>query len=266
MRTWVKIGELEHRAYTKRCIILLAEAAISVTAAILAVVNAVQGDPENRVFTCVCTAVFMWAPHVLERAVKHRFSASQHAAYIVMLTGSAIIGSAFNVFNKVEWYDCLMHFVSGYAMMIFIMIPFCAMLERAEEDRRKGVPAVLILFLCSMGTAAVWEIMEFAADLLAGQASQGHVPPEIAAMLEEQGLTGIRAAWEGMKYVSVLDTDLDMLCHMGGTLLFCLHYALHLATGRNLGMGTLTADIRGADMNTAAREKLAVADDPAEAE
>ena len=114
----------------------------------------------------------------------------------------------------------------------------------------KGVPAVLILFLCSMGTAAVWEIMEFAADLLAGQASQGHVPPEIAAMLEEQGLTGIRAAWEGMKYVSVLDTDLDMLCHMGGTLLFCLHYALHLATGRNLGMGTLTADIRGADMNT----------------
>lgn len=124
MRTWVKIGELEHRAYTKRCIILLAEAAISVTAAILAVVNAVQGDPENRVFTCVCTAVFMWAPHVLERAAKHRFSASQHAAYIVMLTGSAIIGSAFNVFNKVEWYDCLMHFVSGYAMMIFIMIPF----------------------------------------------------------------------------------------------------------------------------------------------
>lgn len=46
--------------------------------------------------------------------------------------------------------------------------------------------------------------------------------------------------------------------------MFCLHYALHLATGRNLGMGTLTADIRGADMNTAAREKLAVADDPAE--
>ena len=200
----------------------------------------------------------------MERAAKHRFSASQHAAYIVMLTGSAVIGSAFNVFNKVEWYDCLMHFVSGYAMMIFIMIPFCAMLERAEEDRRKGVPAVLILFLCSMGTAAVWAIMEFAADLLAGQASQGHVPPEIAAMSEEQGLTGIRAAWEGMKYVSVLDTDLDMLCHMGGTLLFCLPYALPLATGRNLGMGTVTADIRGADRNTAAREKLAVADDPAE--
>lgn len=144
MRTWVKIGELEHRAYTKRCIILLAEAAISVTAAILAVVNAVQGDPENRVFTCVCTAVFMWVPHVLERAAKHRFSASQHAAYIVMLTGSAIIGSAFNVFNKVEWYDCLMHFVSGYAMMIFIMIPFCSVLERAEEDRRKGVPATQV--------------------------------------------------------------------------------------------------------------------------
>lgn len=101
--------------------------------------------------------------------------------------------------------------------------------------------------------------MEFTVDLLAGQSSQGHVPPEVIAMLEEQGITGIRAAWEGMKYVSVLDTDLDMLCHTGGTLVFCLHYIIHLLTGKSLGMKFLISDIYARDMNEA-EERAAAAE------
>ena len=256
-RKWVKIGDLSSGAYTKRCVILMAEVAVSVVAAITAIVNGIQGDPENRLFTCICTAVFMWVPHVIERAAKHRFSASQHLAYIIMLTGSAIIGSAFNVFNKVAWYDCVMHFLSGYVMMTFIIIPFAGKLNKIEEggkqEKKSGFAMILVLLLCSMGTAAVWEIMEFTVDIFAGQSSQGHVPPEVLAALEEQGITGVAAAWEGMKYVSVLDTDLDMLCHMGGTLTFCVHYAIHLLTGKNLGMRSLISDICGMDMNTAAR-------------
>ena len=108
-REWIKPDELSGRAWAKRMGVIFCEAVISALAAVLAIVNGLQGDPENRVFTCVCTAVFMWTPHLLERLFRHRFSFSQHLAYIVMLTGSAIVGSAFNVFNKVSWYDCLMH-------------------------------------------------------------------------------------------------------------------------------------------------------------
>ena len=254
-RQWVKLQDLSASARMKRGVIILCEVAISAIAAILAVVNGVQGDPENRLFTCICTAVFMWAPHIVERIAKHRFSLSQHVAYIVMLTGSAIIGSAFNVFNKVDWYDCFMHFTSGYVMMVFIIIPFAKKLTKIEDGERKGaLPCVLLMFLCSLGTACVWEIMEFTADILAGQASQGHVPPEVLAALEAEGITGVQAAWEGMKYVSVLDTDLDMLCHMGGTLLFCGNYLLHYATKKNLLIGSLVRDIYAADMNTSEKE------------
>ena len=170
---------------------------ICAVAAALAVANGLQGDPENRVFTCVCTAVFMWVPHLLERLFKHRFSFSQHLAYIVMLTGSAIIGSAFNVFNKVSWYDCLMHGLSGYVMMVFIIIPFGRKLRENEESGKKSsvFTAALLMLLCSLGTACAWEIMEFAVDVLAGQESQGHVPPEVLAQLEAQGITGVAAAW-----------------------------------------------------------------------
>ena len=113
--------------------------------------------------------------------------------------------------------------------------------------------AALLMLLCSLGTACAWEIMEFAVDVLAGQESQGHVPPEVLAQLEAKGITGVAAAWEGMKYVSVLDTDLDMLCHFGGSLLFCAHYVVHALTGKNLLMGSLIKDISGAEMNVSAR-------------
>ncbi len=256
-REWIKSDELSGRAWAKRMGVIFCEAVISALAAVLAIVNGLQGDPENRVFTCVCTAVFMWTPHLLERLFRHRFSFSQHLAYIVMLTGSAIVGSAFNVFNKVSWYDCLMHGLSGYAIMIFILIPFGKRLQKTEEegDRKSGAATALIMFLCSLGTACVWEIMEFSVDLFAGQASQGHVPPEALEAIRAQGLTGLAAAIEGMKYVSVLDTDLDMLCHAGGSLVFCLHYLLHLLTRKNLLMGTLVKDISAAEMNIRARER-----------
>lgn len=52
-RKWVKRGDLSSGAYTKRCVILLAEVAVSVVAAITAIVNGIQGDPENRLFTCI---------------------------------------------------------------------------------------------------------------------------------------------------------------------------------------------------------------------
>lgn len=42
---------------------------------------------------------------------------------------------------------------------------------------------------------------------------------------------------------------MDMLCHAGGSILFCLHYLIHVFTKKNLGMGTFIKDIEGAEMN-----------------
>ena len=50
-------------------------------------------------------------------------------------------------------------------------------------------------------------------------------------------------------YVSVQDTDMDMLCHAGGSILFCLHYLIHVFTKKNLGMGAFIKDIEGTEMN-----------------
>ena len=51
-REWIKPDELSGRAWAKRMGVIFCEAVISALAAVLAIVNGLQGDPENRVFTC----------------------------------------------------------------------------------------------------------------------------------------------------------------------------------------------------------------------
>ena len=106
--------------------------------------------------------------------------------------------------------------------------------------------------MCSLGTACFWELAEFVADVLFKQTAQGAVSEEILQAIADKGYTGVAASWEAQKYVSVLDTDLDMLCHAVGSLVFCLHYLLHVFTKKDLGMGRLVRDIRADEMNTAA--------------
>lgn len=195
-------------------------------------------------------------PIIVEWLAKHRFSFTQHLAFIILLAGGAVAGSIFYLFYLTDWFDCFMHVLAGYVLMIFLLTLQCKKLNDAVDsgfkDKKSALSATLTLLLASLGTACLWELVEFIGDVFFGQTSQGVVPEEIRQMIADQGFTGIRARWEGIKYVSVLDSDLDMLCHAGGSILFCLHYLIHVFTKRNLGMGTLIKDIKGEEMNTAA--------------
>lgn len=252
-REWVPFKALRKQARIKRLISLFCEAGISVTALVMAVVYGVRGDRHNRLFTCLMTGLLLWVPIGAERLFKHRFSFSQHISFILLLLGGALLGSVFYLFYTTSWFDCFMHVLAGYFLMVFLLMPLCRRLTEIEEgdlrDKRSAAACTLVLLLCSLGTACLWELVEFFADMFFGQTSQGAVSEEITQTIAAQGYTGVRANWETLKYVSVMDTDLDMLCHAGGSIVFCLHYLLHALTGKNLGMGSLVRDIRGEEMN-----------------
>lgn len=255
-RVWVPFGALSKTAKIKRGISLSCEAGISLSSLIMAAVYGASGDENNRLFTCLMTGLLLWVPVAAERVFRHRFSFSQHLAFILLLLGGALLGSVFYLFYTTSWFDCFMHVVAGYLLMIFLLIPLCRKLGEIEEgglkDRRSALSSAFILLLCSLGTACFWELAEFVADVLFKQTAQGAVSEEILQAIADKGYTGVAASWEAQKYVSVLDTDLDMLCHAGGSLVFCLHYLLHVFTKKDLGMGRLVRDIRAEEMNTAA--------------
>lgn len=252
-RIWVRFSRLGKTARIKRGIVLGAEACISVICLVMAVIYGVNGDPYNRLFSCLMAGLLLWVPIIVERLAKHRFSFTQHAAFIILLAGGAVAGSVFYLFYLTDWFDCFMHVLAGYVLMIFLLTLQCRKLNEIENgglsDRKSALSCTLTLLLASLGTACLWELVEFIGDMFFGQTAQGAIPEEVRQAIAAQGYTGVRANWEAIKYVSVQDTDMDMLCHAGGSILFCLHYLIHVFTKKNLGMGTFIKDIEGTEMN-----------------
>ena len=250
------LGSVRKRERNKRGISRAGGGGTSRTGWIMGGVAGAKGEENNRLFTCLMTGLLLWVPVAAERVFRHRFSFSQHLAFILLLLGGALLGRVFYLFYTTSWFDCFMPVFAGYLLMIFLLMPLCRKLGEIEEgglkDRRSALSSAFILFLCSLGTACFWELAAFVADVLFKQTAQGTVSEEILQAIADKGYTGVAASWEAQKYVSVLDTDLDMLCHAVGSLVFCLHYLLHVFTKKDLGMGRLARDIRADEMNTAA--------------
>ncbi len=205
------------------------------------------GDPYKRTANCINTALAVWIPFVAERLLRHRFSFFQHLVYAFIMLTSCVIGSVFYVFELWAPYDKLAHGTSGYLLMIFIMGIYAYFIRDFEKINAPVL--IMFMFAFSLGTACAWEVTEFLFDWLLGQNGQGHVPDEVLQKIAEAGYTGIRANWEKLKYVGVLDTDTDMACHALGSLIFSVHFLLHKITKRDLLMGKLIKDSKAAEMN-----------------
>ena len=208
------------------------------------------GDPYKRTANCVNTALAVWLPFVAERLLKHRFSFVQHLVYAFIMLTSCVIGSVFYVFEIWAPYDKLAHGTSGYLIMIFILGIFVYFVK--DFDKINAPVSIMMIFAFSLGTACAWEVIEFLFDWLLGQNGQGYVSEEILQKIAEQGYSGIRANFEKLKYVGVLDTDTDMAVHTLGSLIFSIHYLIHRLSRRNLLMGTIIKDAYATEMNTAA--------------
>lgn len=221
--------------------------AMSLLSVIMLAYYTSTGDPYKRTANCINTALAVWIPFVAERLLKHRFSFFQHLVYAFIMLTSCVIGSVFYVFETWAPYDKIAHGTSGYLLMIFILGIIAYFIK--DYDKINAPVLIMIMFAFSLGTACAWEVIEFLFDWLLGQNGQGHVPEEVLKKIADAGYTGIRANWEKLKYVGVLDTDTDMACHALGSLVFSIHFLLHRITKRDLLMGTLIRDAKATEMN-----------------
>ena len=74
-----------------------------------------------------------------------------------------------------------------------------------------------------MATASIWEVIEFASDVFFDMSSQG---------TRINGITPLD------------DTMIDTICHLGGTIIFLLHYTLEKITHKNLGITSIIKDFK----------------------
>ncbi len=118
---------------------------------------------------CIRAFVFMlFVPvvYIAEYLLKLEITPATCALMLFIGVGS-LLGSGFNVYTTVPFFDTVLHGISGF---VFACIGFSVLkVLIVNPDNSKRFFACLIFgFICSLAIAALWELFEFTASLISG--------------------------------------------------------------------------------------------------
>lgn len=112
----------------------------------------------SRVMTFVAIYPLLLIPFFINKT-KLKLSDKEMFLYYIFILIADFIGCVCNLYNKVLWYDILVHFLSGMFTFVLALIIF-----RNISKNNNKLPKILFsLGLVSL-IAIVWEIFEFSMD------------------------------------------------------------------------------------------------------
>lgn len=178
--------------------------------------------------------VLAFLPFLLEKTIGLRINTFVCATVFVFIFVSLNLGSGFQLYVSVSWWDILAHTASG---VIFTLFPFAfvsSYLEKTNVEHK--IASSLVVAVCvSFAIAFLWEIFEFASDSLIGGNAQKFIPMDerfynggnsFAPLLgEDQMIAEFFRSPAGYRY-ALMDTMEDMLCCLFGTMAFVAFAAI----------------------------------------
>lgn len=111
---------------------------------------------------------------------------------------SCNLGSALGFYDKISYWDLILHGLFGFLCSLTVFV----FLLRWNGDKLNPIGFMIIVFMFTMGVAALWEVWEYMADVVIGGDSQG--------------------VWESFAdgKSPVADTMEDMMIAMAGSAVF----------------------------------------------
>ena len=130
----------------------------------------------TRAFQMFETALMMliiYLPMISNRVMQIKISPSLEIAFVTFCFAALIMGDVANFYSRFEWWDTLLHAISGILMGI-VGYSIINTFNRIDDNRLRYPPLfVATWIICfSLAVGAVWEILEFVTDGLFGLNSQ----------------------------------------------------------------------------------------------
>ena len=210
---WIKFSNLKKGEKIFRIINLCLMMAFFLLCVSVGIYYSTIGDPDNRIFSCVTLGVVFLLPFFVELIVGRRFSNLMFLVYqlYAILAG---MGSIFNIYKTLPYYDKFIHVLAGYA---FSLVGLYVISLFDDYSKFKPWTMALFCFCFTLAISLCWELIEWFSDLFLGQTAQGAPVPGYDAPL-------------------VTDTVSDMLCNFCGGLVFAIHYLVGKYAKKSLGI------------------------------
>ena len=120
----------------------------------------------RSIILCILSLIGIIILIILNKKYKHLFGNLLVNSLIIFITIAIVGGTCFD-FYKFNHFDDVLHITSGFIGCMAARILFY--FSKNETDTpRKRVFFVIYLFMFSMGTASIWELIEFGLDKYLG--------------------------------------------------------------------------------------------------
>lgn len=128
-------------------------------------------------FMSLVTLALMITPSILQRSIAVRLPITFEIIFFTFIYASVFLGNVQNYYNKFEWWDTLMHSISGF---LIGFVGFTIMFIFFSQKKIKASPSLISVFSFSlaMSMGAIWEIYEYLMDITFGLSMQGNGLPD----------------------------------------------------------------------------------------
>lgn len=170
-------------------------------------------------FVSVATFALSLLPALFERRFSIRLPVSFFAWIVVFIFATIFLGEAFDFYNRLWWWDILLHGGSAMAFGLFGFL-FVFMLFEGDRYAAPAWAIAFISFCVALSIGVFWEIFEFAMDQLFG------------LNMQKSGLT---------------DTMGDLIVDAVGAAIGAFSGFMHLKGRKLAGLGALLTEFIGAN-------------------
>jgi uncharacterized membrane protein YjdF len=171
------------------------------TSIIIGALLAVFFNAWELVFMSVLTYGLSYIPSLIERKYKVDLPVQFEIAIVAFIYGAIFLGEAGNFYEKIWWWDDMLHTVSG---VILGFAGFLMLYTLYYQKKLQTTPKMLSFFAVCFAVAAgaVWEIFEYAMDQLFGLNMQKSGLPDTMGDLIVDLIGAILVATAGYFYIT----------------------------------------------------------------
>lgn len=102
--------------------------------------------------------ISIFIPDILK--IKISINKTIELLYLILIFLSFTLGRIYDLYDKINWYDTLVHFMSGKLTFIFGLIT----LKQLKKYDKKISFNILFSILTTISLATLWELTEFGID------------------------------------------------------------------------------------------------------
>lgn len=149
-----------------------------------------KADYTLMLLQCVLGISVINIPSVLAKKFRFEMPVALYITYIVFLYGAIFLGEIRNFYNRIPFWDDILHGMSSMMTGLFGFM-FVEILNRVSKKKISLSPVFIALFaFCfSVTIGAVWEIYEFLADGFFGLNMQKFITPDGVIMIGHEAIS-----------------------------------------------------------------------------